>query len=73
MNSGPSTWPELFPAASGNKQSPINIVSEDAEFDANLRHTPLQAKYMPEYELCISNTGSSVKIECQEHSGEELE
>lgn len=45
--SGPEKWPELFPMASGHRQSPVNINRESTTRGSTLK-TPLTWKYVPE-------------------------
>lgn len=42
---GPDTWWVYYPSASGSNQSPIDIITEDVTFDADLGHNPLQICY----------------------------
>lgn len=65
---GPSTWGNHFPEAKGSCQSPINIVTSQAEYDPKLNEKPLKMSYSPETDICICNTGASVKIDCGKDS-----
>ncbi|XP_076469843.1 carbonic anhydrase-like [Babylonia areolata] len=65
---GPCTWDKSFPDAKGKRQSPINIVTSQAEYDAQLNAKPLQMNYSPESAMCISNTGASMKADCEKGS-----
>ena len=61
MLQGPSKWHEEFPIAKdGVRQSPIDIVSEEAAADEGLN--ALTWKYATEDLKDIENTGSSFKI-----------
>ncbi|KAI5620606.1 carbonic anhydrase [Silurus asotus] len=57
---GPDTWHEKFPIANGPRQSPIDIVTADAQYDPELR--PLTLHYDPSVSLDIINNGHSVQV-----------
>lgn len=57
---GPHTWHEKFPIANGPRQSPIDIVTSEAEYDPKLR--PLKLHYDPSVSLDIINNGHSVQV-----------
>ena len=42
---GPETWWVYYPSASGGMQSPIDIQTEEATFDPELCHNPLEIGY----------------------------
>lgn len=58
---GPSSWHEFYPIAEGKRQSPINIVPAEAQFDASL--PPLSLSYDRCTSLTIANNGHSVVVE----------
>lgn len=58
---GPSEWHRYFPIAQGERQSPINIVANQAVFNANLK--PLVVSYDQCTSIDISNNGHSVMVE----------
>ena len=55
---GPSTWKHSYPIAEGTRQSPIDIDTHCAEYDATL--PPLDINYVPEDEMGVANNGHSV-------------
>ncbi|KAL8570501.1 hypothetical protein ACOMHN_034536 [Nucella lapillus] len=65
---GPSTWGHAFPDAKGSCQSPINIVRSEVEYDPEMNEKPLKMNYSPEANMCIGNTGASVKVDCEKDS-----
>ncbi|MEQ2178298.1 hypothetical protein GOODEAATRI_012580 [Goodea atripinnis] len=58
---GPDTWMERFPNAKGLRQSPINIVTKEAQFDPSLK--PLKIKYDPYNSRDILNNGQSFQVD----------
>ncbi|MEQ2271653.1 hypothetical protein XENORESO_007301, partial [Xenotaenia resolanae] len=58
---GPDTWVERFPNAKGPRQSPINIVTKEAQFDPSLK--PLKIKYDPYNSRDILNNGQSFQVD----------
>ncbi|XP_063439975.1 carbonic anhydrase-like [Mytilus trossulus] len=66
---GPCTWCNEFPIANGKRQSPIDIVPENATFDQKLASSPLVINYNPEPKPEVMNTGKSVKVQAT-HSSE---
>ena len=59
---GPETWAEHFPAAKGNRQTPIDIIPSWAKYDAKLKEKPLKFKYDPSKCKTILNTGASFQV-----------
>ncbi|KAF5297405.1 hypothetical protein FQR65_LT01336 [Abscondita terminalis] len=58
---GPSTWPECFPAAKGERQSPIDINPTETK-----TFTPTEKltwKYIPENTESVINTGQGWKVQ----------
>ncbi|XP_040185299.1 carbonic anhydrase 7 [Rana temporaria] len=58
---GPSEWHRYFPIAQGNRQSPINIVANQAVFNPSLK--PLVVSYDQSTSISLSNNGHSVMVE----------
>ncbi|CAH2324149.1 carbonic anhydrase 7 [Pelobates cultripes] len=58
---GPSEWHRYFPIAQGNRQSPINIIANQAVFNPSLN--PLVLSYDHCTSINISNNGHSVMVE----------
>ncbi|KAL7830946.1 hypothetical protein SRHO_G00304480 [Serrasalmus rhombeus] len=58
---GPSAWHKDYPIAEGPRQSPINIVPEEAVYDSNL--TPITLNYDNCASVNISNNGHSVVVD----------
>uniref|UniRef100_A0A3P9HMJ0 Carbonic anhydrase n=1 Tax=Oryzias latipes TaxID=8090 RepID=A0A3P9HMJ0_ORYLA len=58
---GPDTWAEKFPLASGSRQSPINIVPKEAQFDPSLK--PLKIRYDARDAKGILNNGHSFQVD----------
>jgi len=58
---GPHTWAKLFEAAGGNRQSPINIQSNEVAPDPKLSSNPLRWSY-PVQSSSIVNTGHGWKV-----------
>ncbi|KAK3551438.1 hypothetical protein QTP70_017316, partial [Hemibagrus guttatus] len=59
-NNGPDKWHEKFPIANGPRQSPIDIVTSETQYDPELR--PLTLRYDPSVSLDIINNGHSVQV-----------
>ncbi|XP_016008624.1 carbonic anhydrase 13 [Rousettus aegyptiacus] len=60
-HNGPVRWKEFFPIADGDRQSPIEIKTEEAKYDASLQ--PLSIQYDPHSAKIISNTGHSFSVD----------
>lgn len=58
---GPAEWHRNFPIAQGNRQSPINIVANQAVFNPSLK--PLVVSYDQSTSISLSNNGHSVMVE----------
>ena len=59
---GPQYWPEIAPAAAGNRQSPILIRSHDAQFDHTLIEYPLDVSYDGCAANKLENNGHTVQV-----------
>ncbi|NWX88293.1 CAH13 anhydrase, partial [Nothoprocta pentlandii] len=59
--SGPAHWKEVFPIANGDRQSPIDIKTEETKYDPSLR--PLNPSYDPASAKVILNNGHSTSVE----------
>ncbi|XP_036448508.1 carbonic anhydrase 2-like [Colossoma macropomum] len=59
-DNGPDTWVETYQLAAKTRQSPIDIVSGEAEHDPRLAH--LAPRYDPSTSLDILNNGHSVQV-----------
>uniref|UniRef100_A0A8B9JW40 Alpha-carbonic anhydrase domain-containing protein n=1 Tax=Astyanax mexicanus TaxID=7994 RepID=A0A8B9JW40_ASTMX len=59
-DNGPDKWVESFPVADGPRQSPIDIVTGEAEHDSAL--APLAPHYDPSTSLDLLNNGHSVQV-----------
>ncbi|XP_062843557.1 carbonic anhydrase [Trichomycterus rosablanca] len=57
---GPTKWADNFPIANGPRQSPINIVPNQAQYDSSLK--PLKLKYDPATSKDILNNGHSFQV-----------
>nr|XP_048697073.1 carbonic anhydrase 2-like isoform X3 [Caretta caretta] len=60
-HNGPAHWHENFPIANGEHQSPININTQSAQYDASLK--PLHVHYDPSTAKNIVNNGHSFNVE----------
>ncbi|XP_072780902.1 carbonic anhydrase 13 isoform X2 [Taeniopygia guttata] len=60
-HNGPAHWKEVFPVANGDRQSPIDIKTEDTKYDPSLR--PLNPSYDPASAKIILNNGHSTSVE----------
>ncbi|KAG8437421.1 hypothetical protein GDO86_008209 [Hymenochirus boettgeri] len=58
---GPSEWHRYYPIAYGNRQSPIDIISSQAVYNASLN--PLVVSYDHCTSINLSNNGHSVMVE----------
>ncbi|XP_067652620.1 carbonic anhydrase 13-like [Haliotis asinina] len=56
---GPSRWVEHYEAAAGTHQSPIDIRTEEAEFDPELWYHPLRIQHARQHNLEVENNGHS--------------
>ncbi|EDV25562.1 uncharacterized protein TRIADDRAFT_24380 [Trichoplax adhaerens] len=59
---GPSRWNDYFPAAKGNRQSPININVDNQHCDGDLKEDPLDIRYIHSRTNAIKNTGNTIRI-----------
>ncbi|XP_066404105.1 carbonic anhydrase 13-like isoform X1 [Molothrus aeneus] len=60
-HNGPAHWKEVFPVANGDRQSPIDIKTEETKYDPSLR--PLNPSYDPASAKIILNNGHSTSVE----------
>ncbi|XP_066512038.1 carbonic anhydrase-like [Hoplias malabaricus] len=58
---GPAHWSESFPVANGPRQSPIDIIPSQAQFDPTLKQIKL--KYDPTTAKSILNNGHSFQVD----------
>ena len=61
-SNGPNTWSEHFPAAKGEKQTPIDIVTGETKLNSELASKPLSISYNPENSRILKNTGHSCQV-----------
>lgn len=60
---GPSNWSKRFPAAAGEKQSPIDIVVSDVQQDQFLTENPLRWNYAGLKCTSLLNNGSGWRVD----------
>ncbi|XP_077349090.1 carbonic anhydrase 13-like isoform X3 [Lithobates pipiens] len=60
-HNGPEVWHNLFPLANGDRQSPIDIITQDANYDPSLM--PLHFSYDPCSAKVIINSGHTFTLE----------
>ncbi|MEE6463644.1 hypothetical protein FKM82_005993 [Ascaphus truei] len=60
-HNGPARWHELFSLANGDRQSPINIITQDVTCDPTLQ--PLHIHYDPASAKVILNSGHTFSVE----------
>uniref|UniRef100_A0A8C5QML1 Carbonic anhydrase n=1 Tax=Leptobrachium leishanense TaxID=445787 RepID=A0A8C5QML1_9ANUR len=60
-HNGPEMWHEWFPNANGDRQSPINIITQDATYDPSLLH--LQVDYDAYSARVIINSGHTFTVD----------
>lgn len=61
---GPNKWADDYPVANGPRQSPIDIVPQEAMFDSALK--PLKLSYDPSNAAGILNNGHSFQVDFQD-------
>lgn len=59
---GPEKWPELFPMASGHRQSPVNISRESTTRGRSFK-VPLTWRYVPENTKSLINPGYCWRVD----------
>lgn len=59
--SGPDKWGDDFPVANGPRQSPIDIVPKEVQYDSTLK--ALKLKYDPSNAKGILNNGHSFQVD----------
>ncbi|XP_053507549.1 carbonic anhydrase [Ictalurus furcatus] len=57
---GPATWAEHYPVANGPRQSPVNIIPSQTQFDSSLK--PLKLQYDPSTSKDIMNNGHTFQV-----------
>ncbi|XP_069477398.1 carbonic anhydrase 2-like isoform X4 [Ambystoma mexicanum] len=62
---GPSQWYSLFPIAKGDHQSPIDINTKEANYDATL--TPLNMSYDASSAYMLHNNGRTFNLEFDDY------
>lgn len=60
---GPQNWSKNYPSAKGLHQSPINIHTDSAVFDARLQIHPLVVNYYEDSCRQIKNTGHTFQVD----------
>ncbi|CAH2285515.1 carbonic anhydrase 2 [Pelobates cultripes] len=63
-DNGPDTWHHSFPIAEGDHQSPIDINTSQAKYDASLK--PLSIHYDPSTAKVILNNGHAFNVEFED-------
>lgn len=58
---GPDKWGDEYPVANGPRQSPINIVPNEAQYDSSLK--ALKLRYDPSNSKGILNNGHSFQVD----------
>ncbi|XP_065441917.1 carbonic anhydrase 13 isoform X5 [Chrysemys picta bellii] len=61
VSPGPARWKEVFPVANGDRQSPIDIQTEETKYDPAL--PPINPNYDPTSAKVILNNGHSTSVE----------
>lgn len=61
-HNGPATWASVAPAATGSKQSPIDVKPAEAKYDAGLASKPFSIKYDGSKAQKFFNNGHSVQV-----------
>lgn len=59
---GPEKWPELFPMASGHRQSPVNISRESTTRGRSFK-VPLSWRYVPQNTKSLINPGYCWRVD----------
>uniref|UniRef100_A0A803JV11 Carbonic anhydrase n=1 Tax=Xenopus tropicalis TaxID=8364 RepID=A0A803JV11_XENTR len=59
-HNGPDTWAEYFPAAKGDQQSPIELLTRYIKHDPTLR--PWTSTYHPSTSLTVVNDGTTCRV-----------
>ncbi|KAF4531764.1 hypothetical protein B566_EDAN017132 [Ephemera danica] len=60
---GPEVWPQLFPQAAGERQSPVDIKTDEANSDTTLETRKLTISYEEQSDLQLLNTGQGWKVQ----------
>lgn len=69
---GPCSWHKHYPSASGNSQSPIDIITKDAHYDSSLNINRLSIQYSQANDFEVVNNGHSVTISRKNNTGHQL-
>ncbi|XP_033934236.1 carbonic anhydrase-like isoform X1 [Pseudochaenichthys georgianus] len=67
---GPEKWGKDFPVANGQRQSPINIVPKEAQYDSTLKS--LKLKYDPSNTKSILNNGHSFQVDYEDDANSSI-
>ncbi|KAF3858825.1 hypothetical protein F7725_012026 [Dissostichus mawsoni] len=67
---GPEKWGADFPVANGPRQSPINIVPKEAQYDSTLKS--LKLKYDPSNAKGILNNGHSFQVDYEDDANSSI-
>ena len=59
---GPDNWWVYFPTASGQNQSPIDIVPEEADLETDYKTYPLGMTYHRNEQRILENTGTTWRV-----------
>ena len=62
MFAGPDTWSRVAPAANGNRQSPIDIITSKAQYDETLSSRPFKVVYDASKAGKLLNNGHSAQV-----------
>ena len=57
LSSGPCNWPKFFPVGNGKRQSPIDILTDKAKHDPNLK--PVNVSYPTFNKASLTHNGLS--------------
>jgi carbonic anhydrase len=60
---GPATWPQLFPQAAGERQSPVDIITSQTQQGSDLKAKPLKWKYVQENAKSLVNPGYCWRVD----------
>lgn len=63
IENGPQEWFKLFPQASGHRQSPVDINTQTAKRDSDLKENSLRWEYLGSDSRSLENTGHGWKVD----------